>query len=250
MLLKECIELNDSIDVENTVEKHVRYVGAKGLKIDRAIELGLFERIAHLLCGMQTLVNTAYRLYGEVDMWLSNAGAKKHEIKRVCSEFERACDVWFRYWKEYNTRESTIDMNDDAETLEKHFMHWAQLPECWHLGDSQRVDDSTTTAIHIDIGDNTYTFHKSVVESHVDDEMEESWCVTKYDIVSKQQTTVNTDMDKASALMVAKRLSDNDAVNIYTASMARKIVEHRTEVIPFKAFKGNETIGKIKKVLK
>ena len=52
-------------------------------------------------------------------------------------------------------------------------------------------------------------------------------------------------MDKASALIVAKRLSDENPDNIYSASIIRDLVEKRTEVMPFKAFKGNETVGKI-----
>jgi hypothetical protein len=52
-------------------------------------------------------------------------------------------------------------------------------------------------------------------------------------------------MDKASALMVAKRLSDENKDNIYSASIIRDLVEKRTEVMPFKAFKANETVGKI-----
>ena len=54
-------------------------------------------------------------------------------------------------------------------------------------------------------------------------------------------------MDKASALMVAKRMSVDDPYNIYTASMVREQMVRSTVVTPFKAFKANETIGRITK---
>ena len=249
-MLEECLELHGGVDIRESVEKRVRNVGARGLDVKKAMELGLFDRISHLLCGMQTLFNTAYRLYGEVDMWLSTAGAKRHQIKRACNDFERAYDAWFNFWNEYNTKEGNGEISNDAEILERHFMRWAKLPEYWHLGEAQHTEDGREVAIRIEEEDNIYTFHTSIAEREDISEPQESWCVTKYDLKSKMQETVNTDMDKASAYMVAKRLSFNDKENIYTASRVMEIQEKRTEVIPCAAFKANEEVGDKKDILK
>ena len=52
-------------------------------------------------------------------------------------------------------------------------------------------------------------------------------------------------MDKASAMMVAKRLSEENPENIYSTAIIRDVVEKKTEVIPFKAFRNNQTVGKL-----
>ena len=57
-------------------------------------------------------------------------------------------------------------------------------------------------------------------------------------------------MDKASAMMVAKRLSADDTTNIYTASMVRDYMERKTEITPYKAYKANETVGRLTKMQK
>ena len=57
-------------------------------------------------------------------------------------------------------------------------------------------------------------------------------------------------MDKASAMMVAKRLSSDDEKNIYTASRVRDYTEKRVDVTPFKAYKANKVVGKLIKQFK
>ena len=79
---------------------------------------------------------------------------------------------------------------------------------------------------------------------------EETWCVTKYDTKKHNQVTVEENMDKASAMMVAKRLSSEDSENIYTASRVREYMERKTDIVPFKAYKANETVGHLMKQFK
>ena len=62
--------------------------------------------------------------------------------------------------------------------------------------------------------------------------------------------TVEENMDKASAMMVAKRLSSEDSDNIYTASRVREYMERKTDIVPFKAYKENQVVGSLTKVQK
>ena len=127
-------------------------------------------------------------------------------------------------------------------------MEWAQLPYEWNLGDKQRTDDNgADVALRMNIDDKEYTFRVTPLKEEILGDGDESWCVTKYDRKEHKQTTVENDMDKASALMVAKRMSADDQDNIYTASMVREQMVRSTVVTPFKAFKANETIGRITK---
>jgi hypothetical protein len=57
-------------------------------------------------------------------------------------------------------------------------------------------------------------------------------------------------MDKASAQMVAKRLSADDKENVYIASRILQYTQKVKEVLPEKAYRGNEVIGNTRKVLK
>lgn len=115
----------------------------------------------------------------------------------------------------------------------------------WQLGDKQRTDDNNDVCIRIELpNERVLTFSKTTVEERTI-KSKESWGVLRYDAKSGTQTTVNVNMDKASALMVAKRLSDEDRECIYTAALIRDVVEAKTEITPYKAFKANGTIGKL-----
>jgi hypothetical protein len=142
-------------------------------------------------------------------------------------------------------------VNEETETLFRRIMEWAQLPMAWNLGDPQRVEDNgIDVAIRINTDEKQYTFRQTVLDGDIVGESEESWCVTKYDTKEHVQTSIEEGMDKASAMMVAKRLSQEDAENIYTASVVRTYMERKTEVTPFKAYKANETVGRLMKQFK
>ena len=93
-------------------------------------------------------------------------------------------------------------------------------------------------------------FHRSVVESKIVSDVKESWMVTRFNRKTHNQVSVEENMDKASAQMVAKRMSEEDPENIYTASCVREYTQKVTEVLPSKAFKANKTVGTIRKVFK
>ena len=109
-------------------------------------------------------------------------------------------------------------------------------------------DDGLDVAIRINTEEKQYTFRQTVLSGETIGTSTESWCVTKYDTREHKQTTVEERMDKASAMMVAKRMSVDDPDNIYTASMVRDYVERKTEITPFKAYKANETVGSLTKM--
>ena len=244
------IELKGSSVVENDVEKKIRTVGVRGLDFEKAKELGFFTRISNLLCVVHASVMAGFRIYGGVDYLLSEFGGRRNEIQREMNVFEKAFDRFANFWTNYYAHgDATREVNEETETLYRRIMEWAQLPYEWNLGDEQRIDNNNTEqALSIDVDGKQYTFYKTNIAGDVIGEQKESWCVTKYDVREHKQTTVEDNMDKASAMMIAKRMSVDDPDNIYTASVVRDYVERKTEVTPFKAYKANETVGSIIKV--
>lgn len=250
--MEEALELVGSVYVAEDVAEKVRTAGVKGLDLEKAKELGVFQRISLQLCAAHSSIMAAYMIYGGVDYLCSQIGARRHEIAREMNAFEKSVDRFFAFWSDYYASGSAYkEMNEEVEILYHKIMKWAQLPEDWNLGDGQHTDVGSDVAIKIvRDGNRDLYFHKSVLESELVEEPTETWCVTKYDERTKVHTTCETDMDKASAMMVAKRLSAQDDSAIYTASVVREFVERRTEVTPYKCYKNNETVGKIKKLVK
>lgn len=246
------IELNGSSVVADDVEKKIRTTGVRGLDFEKAKELGFFTRISNLLCAAHASIMAAYRIYGGVDYLLSEFGGRKNEIAREMNVFEKAFTRFVNFWTDYYAHGDAVrEVNEETETLFRRIMEWAQLPMAWNLGDPQRVEDNgLDVAIRIDTDDKQYTFQKTVLDGDMVGESEESWCVTKYDTKEHVQTSIEEGMDKASAMMVAKRLSQEDVENIYTASVVRTYMERKTEVTPFKAYKANETVGRLMKQFK
>lgn len=252
----EVIELNGGVKLENNVEEIIKTVGVRGLDIQKAKELGVFQHISLLLCSMHTTVCAAYKIFSSVDYLLTQVGAKKHEIKKACNDFEVSFDKFFRFFKDYyvddyeNERDRDIEVANDVENLYHKIMEWSQLPENWQLGDEQRTKNTNGEIIKVQTEDITLTFNKCDLKKELVSEIKESWCVTKYDVHERAQTTINTGMDKASAIMVAKRLSAEDEKNFYTATTIREYTENKSEAIPFRVFRGNKTVGTHKKTFK
>ena len=252
-MIKEKIELVGGVEIAEDIKKKIKAVGVRGMDMEKAKELGFFTRISNLLCASHASITAAYRIYGQVDYLLSEFGGRKNDIAKAMGDFEKAFTRFINFWTVYYASgEAGKEMNEETENLYHRIMEWAQLPEQWGLGDQQRMEEKSDVAIkvYIDETDKELYFHSTNVSTEMVGDAEESWCVTKYDIKEHKQTTVNTDMDKASAMMVAKRLSDEDPDNIYTASVVQDIMERKTEVTPFKAFKANQTIGKLTNIEK
>lgn len=248
---EEKIELVGNVSVAKDVENKLHTVGVKGLDFEKAQELGLFQRISNLLCAAHASIMAGYRIYGGVDYLLNDLNCRKNDIAKAMNDYEKAHNKFTKFWTGYYAKgDAQREMNQETESLYRQVMHWAQLPEQWGLGDEQRLNDDTDVAIHVSDGETKYTFGSARIDEEIIGEPKESWAVTKYDPTTNKQTTVESDMDKASALMVAKRLSADDAENIYTASLVRETTSRFVDVTPIKAFKANETVGKITNVFK
>ena len=247
-MIKENISIDESVTIVKDVEKKVKTVGVRGLDFNQAKELGLFQRISNTLCVVHSCIVAAYRVYGDADYLLSEIGAKKNEIAKAMNDYVRAFSKFFSFWTTYYTdANSKADVMKDTESLYHRLMDWADLPENWQLGDEQKLKRKNV-AIKAEIDDDVYYFHTGTMESKEIGDAEETWCVTKYDRKEHKQTTVNVDLDKASAVMVAKRLSVNDTENIYTASRLRIVTEENTNVLPFKVYYQGNVIGNIKNI--
>lgn len=251
-MVKEKIELAESVWIANDVRDKIQRVGVRGMDVNKAKELGFFNRISNLLCASHASVMAAYRIYGGAASLINEFGARKNEIARAMNDYEKAFMRFVAFWTDYYASGNAgAEVNEEMENLYHRIMEWAQLPEQWSLGDKQRSEDESDVAIKIrrDNGMELF-FHKTSVGAETIGEVKESWCVTRFDEHTRSQTTVNTDMDKASAMMVAKRLSSEDPDNIYTASIVQQLTEAKTDVTPFKAFKNGSTAGSLVKITK
>jgi hypothetical protein len=201
---------------------------------------------------MHACICAAYRIYGGVDYLLTEIGAKRHEIKLVCNQFEKDFDRFLVFWARegYQTSDGRLDMNKETEALYLNVMRWAQLPLSWSLGDPQHVEDAVDVVIKIEIGDRVLKFHRTVEKSEMLSDVEESWCVSRVDTQTLQQVVVEDGLDRGLAQMIAKRMSAEDADRVYTATKIETITERRIEACPIKAYIGGQTVGDVRKVFK
>ena len=249
----ETIELVGKAEIEENVRKRIATTGVRGLSLERAQELGLFKRISLLLTAMHLSMQAADRIFNQVDTLLKDLGLRRNEITKACNEFDKASERFLKFWTDYYSKEeSNADMDEDIEVLYGNILRWSTLPVNWQLGEPQFVKEKNIEAsivIDSEDSDKILRLSKSVIDENVDS-CEESWCVTKYDVKEKSQTCIYSKMDKASALMSAKRLSADDEENIYSVSQMLYITKRETIITPVKAFRANATIGKISNKIK
>lgn len=246
----EVLELKCAVDVADAVEKKIRTVGIKGLDFDAAREAGVFNRISNLLCVVHASIMAARRVYNGVEVMVEAIRGKRNDIAKEMNAFNKAYDRFVSFWTEYYAN-GTIgtEVDEEAEQLFNNIMVWSQLPYQWSLGDPQRIDAPTDTVITVENKDKIYYMKKTVLNEEVLDSSD-SWCISKYSTDEHTQVCIEEDMDKASAMMVAKRLSAEDPDNIYTACQVLDVTKKETIVTPFKSYKENKTVGKETKVLK
>ena len=239
------IQIVGGVEIAEDVKRRIMTTGVRGLDFKKAEELGVFKRIANLLCVVHSSIMAAYFVYGEVEYLMDELKARRNEIAREMTNFEKAFDRFVHFWTNYYSMGSK-EISVENERLYHKIMEWLQMPENWQLGDAQQTDAPKDACIHVELPDNrVFNFYKTNIDQEYVKKPEETWGVIRYDLESGENMSVNTDMDKASALMVAKRLSAQDPDNLYSAAIIRDVVEKRTEVTPFKIFKANETIGKL-----
>lgn len=242
----EKIELVGKAEIEESVTKRIATTGVRGLSFEKANELGLFTRISLLLTAMHMSSVASYKVYKQVEDLLDAFGGRRNDIAKACNDFNKAMEKFENFWTDYYKKNETLSNVDyEVSCMYDNILRWSGIPKKWTLGEEQTIKEkSVDSSIVIDNGDTLLRMSSSVInEENV--EYKESWSVTKYDVDTRAQTTVHSDMDKTSAMMVAKRLSAEDEHNIYTASRILDVVKKETVVTPIKAFQANNTIGKI-----
>ena len=248
MAREEVIEIVGAAEIAKDIEQRVRNVGVKGLSLDVAKECGVFERISNLLSATHSTILAAYIIYGWVEYMLSDLGAERNIIAKEMHRFNKDVKRYIAFWTEYyaNQREDTNEVGFQAERLANQIMSWMELPQQWKVGDAQRINSDASSAIRFKVGENVYTLRVSRmdVEREV---VDESYAVLEFDPETNKQESIHTNMDKASAMMVAKRLSDENKDKVYNVALVQDIKETRTDVTPIKAFQANNTIGSITK---
>lgn len=251
-MIKESIELVGSVEVSEDVKNRVQHVGVRGMDIEKAKELGFFNRISNLLCASHATIMAAYRIYGGAASLINEFGGRRNDIAKAMNDYEKAFMKFVSFWTDYYASgESGVEVNEEMENLYHRIMEWAQLPEEWKLGEPQRNEEDADVAIKVkEENGKVLFFHKTVLETSCEEDTNESWCVTKFNERLCKQETINTGMDKASAMMIAKRLSSEDLDVIYTASVIQEITEKKIVAVPFKTYKNNHTIGSLTKIIK
>ena len=245
-MIQNNTEIVGGVKIADDIKNKVQTTGIRGLDIEKAQELGVFKRLANLFCVIHASIMAAYRVYGGVEYMLDQMNARKNEIAKEMNAFEKAYDHFVRFWTDYYAKGKTgKEVAFETENLYHKIMEWMQMPEAWQLGDEQRTPCGKDLAIRVDMpNEKVFTFYKTELSNDVI-ESNETWGVLCYDPQTNIQVCENADMDKASAMMVAKRLSVENPTKIYSVSIIRNVLERKTEVVPFKAVKNNETIGKL-----
>lgn len=246
-MINDNIEIAGSVEVAEGIKNRVRTVGVRGLNAEEASRLGLFARMGNLLCVTHATIMAAYHIFGEFDYLIDKLHARKNEINHEMNLFDKAIVRFIKFWTNYYAQgKIQEEVNTETERLFHKIMDWAQIPEEWQLGDEQRTHTHQDVCIQVELpNDRVFTFHKTELNNEYVNEPEETWGVLCYNPSTNTQKSVNTNMDKASAMMVAKRLSEENPENIYSTAIIRDVVEKKTEVIPFKAFRNNQTVGKL-----
>lgn len=239
-------------EIAKDVQKRIKNVGVRGLSIEKAKELGVYDRISKLLTAYHATMMAGYRIYGNAYALLSSFGGAKNEIAKSCNQLDRAYEKFISFWTMYYSNTyGNNEMGRESEKLYHNIMRWAQLPLAWNLGDKQRTDETTDVVIVIEDEDEERNINITTsVTNEETNVIKESWCVTKFNAQTLCQECVETGLDKATALMVAKRMSDNDKESVYTASQLLDVEKKETIVTPFRAFQANNQVGRSKNVLK
>ena len=249
-VIKEKMELVGSVEIADDVQNKVKTVGVRGLNFEKAKELGVFQRIGNLLSVMHATLSASNMIYGHASSLMDDLHGRRNEIAREMNMFEKSYERFLNFWTSYYANgASGREVRHETDVLYHRIMDWAQIPERWQLGEPQRTDSDSEIAIriHSELDDRVYTFRNSSIDVSTE-EQKESWGVLCYDTQADKQTAIYTDIDKASALMVAKRMSKEDSNCIFTAATLRDVTEKRTDVIPFKAFRNNIAVGDITKI--
>ena len=245
------IPIPEVID-KDAIKAKVQRVGVRGLDIEEADRLGLFNRISVLICAMHSLTLIEQKLYSQIDELFALSHAKKHDIKQACSKYQKSVEEWFRFWREFQTEAGTQEMSRETEDLYHQFLRWTGIPENWQLGDPQEAEPETEPLIVIETDDKIWRLFRDVAERETLEEGDDEWGVFRADRKdgSRVLGCLERGMDKSAAKMSAKRLSANDPDYIYIACLMKKIVEQRIDITPHNAYKAGEMVGDIKKVRK
>ena len=242
---RESLEIVGGVEVADDIEKRVRTTGVRGLDYEKAQELGVFQRIANLLCVIHSTIMAAYRVYGGIDYLIEQINARKNEISREMNIFDKSFDRFINFWtKYYSSSANGREVTYETERLYHKIMDWMQMPESWQLGEKQRLERKNANIKVLMPDGKLLYFFKTETNKNTEETQDETWCVCRYDKDKCNQIVVNDNMDKASALMVAKRLSDDDKENLYLACIVRDVVDTHTDIIPFKVFRNNDVVGK------
>lgn len=244
-MLQENAEIIGAVEIADDIKQKVVAAGVRGLSIENAEKLGVFQRISNLLCTMHATITAAYRVYGGVAYLMEQLHGRKHVIAQEMNAFEKAYDRFARFWTDYYAKsKSGREIGMETERLYHKIMEWMQIPEAWNLGDEQRTEGNET-AICVEFEkDHFFNLYKTQVNQQME-MVDETWGVFCYDPQIDKQTLVNTGVEKSIAMMIAKRLSVESPHNIYSVSAIRDVVEKRTEIIPYKAIINNKTVGRI-----
>ena len=129
-MLNENIEIKGAEIVSQDIEKRIKTTGVKGLDIEQAKKLGVFQRISNLLCVAHASIVAAYRIYGGVDYLIDQLRARKNEIAKEMNLFDKSFERFSRFWSDYYADgKSGKEVSAETENLYHKIMDWMEMPE-------------------------------------------------------------------------------------------------------------------------
>lgn len=123
------LDIIGGVEVADDIKHRVQTTGVRGLDFEKATELGVFQRIANLLCVTHASVMAAYLVYGEVGYLMDELKARRNEIAREMNMFDKAFDRFVKFWTGYYASgTSAREVNYETERLYHKIMECMQMP--------------------------------------------------------------------------------------------------------------------------
>lgn len=107
-MIKENFEIVGGVEIAADIQHRIKTTGVRGLSLEKAQELGLFQRIANLLCVMHASFIAANHVYGSVVYIVSMMNARKNEIAREMNLFEKAYERFMKFWTGYYAKGKSV----------------------------------------------------------------------------------------------------------------------------------------------
>lgn len=110
-------------------------INVKKKAVDKALQIGVIDRLNTLLSGAYLLNSVASVLIGKSEVLLEGHGLMMGELKFLHNNVNRAMDKYTRDFASLSKKEKQRDWMRDVDALYDLFMRWQNIPMQWEPGE-------------------------------------------------------------------------------------------------------------------